>query len=39
MKTTYDPPPSPRGFLARIADTAAALLFALLAAILLRSRR
>ena len=38
MKVTYDPPPPPRGWLARTLETLAALVFARLAALLPRSR-
>jgi len=38
MKTTYDPPPPPRGWLGRILETLAAPVFARLALLLPRSR-
>ena len=38
MKTTYDPPPPPRGWLSRILETLAALAIAGLAVLLPRWR-
>jgi len=38
MKTTYDPPPPPRGWLSRILETLAAMVLAALAVLLPRWR-